>query len=125
MTNIIHAYAATQPGGALEPYTYDAGDLGPEQVEIAVSTCGLCHSDLSMIENDWGLTAYPLVPGHEVIGKIVAAGDQVKNVTVGQTVGLGWTSGSCLHCRQCLSGNQNLCPEAEATIIGRAGGFAL
>ena len=124
MTNPVHAYAVTQKGGLLEPYAYDAGELGPEQVEIAVSHCGLCHSDLSMIENDWGMTAFPFVPGHEVVGKIVAAGDQVKNVTVGQTVGLGWTSGSCLHCRQCLSGNQNLCRQVEATIVGRPGGFA-
>ncbi len=124
MTNTIHAYAVTQPGGALEPYTYDAGELGEEQVEIAVSYCGICQSDVSMIDNLWGMTTYPLVPGHEVVGTVVAAGDQVKNVTAGQTVGLGWTSGSCLHCRQCLSGNQNLCPEAEATIIGRPGGFA-
>ncbi len=70
------------------------------------------------------MTAYPLVPGHEVIGTVVAVGEQAKNVTVGQTVGLGWNSGSCQHCRQCLSGNQNLCPEAEATIVGRPGGFA-
>ncbi len=124
MTDTIHAYALTQKGGVLEPYDYEAGELGAEQVEIAVSYCGLCHSDLSMIGNDWGMTTYPLVPGHEAVGKVVAAGDQVKNVTVGQTVGLGWTSESCMHCRQCLSGNQNLCPEAEGTIVGRPGGFA-
>ena len=124
MTNTIHAYAVTEPGRALEPYTYDAGTLGAEEVEIAVSYCGVCQSDVSMIDNLWGMSAYPLVPGHEVVGTVVAAGEQVKNVTVGQTDGLGWTSGSCLHCRQCLSGNQNLCPEAEATIVGRPGGFA-
>ena len=124
MTNTIQAYAVTEPGRALEPYTYDAGELGAEDVEIAVSYCGVCQSDLSMIDNLWGMTGYPLVPGHEVVGTVVAAGDQVKNITVGQTVGLGWTSGSCLHCQQCLSGNQNLCPEAEATIVGRPGGFA-
>lgn len=77
-----------------------------------------------MIDNLYGMTDYPFVPGHEVIGRVVAAGNQVKNIAVGQTVGLGWNSGSCLHCRQCLSGNQNLCPEAEVTIVGRPGGFA-
>ncbi len=115
---------APRQGAPLEPYSYDAGELLPEQVEIAVSTCGICHSDLVILDNEFGITTYPLIPGHEVVGKIVAAGDQVKNVTVGQTVGLGWTSGSCMHCLQCLSGNQNLCPQAESTILGRPGGFA-
>ncbi len=124
MTTTINAYAAPRQGAALEPYSYDAGELRPEQVEIAVSSCGICHSDLIILDNEFGITTYPLVPGHEVIGKIVAVGSQAKSVTVGQTVGLGWTSGSCMHCSQCLSGNQNFCPQIESTIVGRPGGFA-
>jgi len=124
MSNIIKAYAAQSAHAPLEPFEFDAGPLGDEHVEIAVSYCGVCHSDLSMLDNDWGMTGYPFVPGHEVVGKVVAAGPHVKRVKVGQTVGLGWTSESCMHCKQCLSGNHNLCATAEGTIIHRHGGFA-
>ena len=120
----IKAYAATSPGAALEPFEFDPGPLGDEQVEIAVDYCGICHSDLSVIHNNWGNARFPLVPGHEVSGRIVAVGDKVKKVKVGDRVGLGWFSGSCMSCPDCLRGDQNLCPNGEDTIIGRPGGFA-
>ncbi len=120
----IHAYAATKPKGELAPFEYDPGPLGSEQVEIQVSHCGICHSDLAMLDSEWGPTQYPLVPGHEVIGTIAAVGDHVTNLKVGQRVGLGWYSGCCMHCRQCMGGDHNLCTKAEATIWGRHGGFA-
>ncbi len=120
----IKAYAATAPKAPLTPFEYEAGPLGDEHVEIAVSYCGICHSDLSMLDNEWGMSAYPLIAGHEVVGKITAVGDHVKNLKVGQTVGLGWFSGSCMSCPQCLGGDQNLCSTAEGTIVQRHGGFA-
>jgi len=120
----IHAMAAGSAGGKLEAFEYEPGPLGREQVEIQVITCGVCHSDLSMIDNEWGTSTYPLVPGHEVIGRIVEAGDAVKRVKVGDMVGLGWFSGSCMSCPQCLSGNHNLCGAGEQTIVARHGGFA-
>jgi alcohol/geraniol dehydrogenase (NADP+) len=121
---MIRAFAASQPGSALELFEYDPGTLEADEVEIAVETCGLCHSDLSMLDNDWGFTAYPFVPGHEVSGKVAAIGDQVTRVKIGDTVGLGWYAGSCLICHQCMSGNHNLCASNEGTIVGRHGGFA-
>ena len=124
MSTKFKAYAATAKGQALAPFEFDPGPLGVEQVEIKVSHCGICHSDLSMLDNEWGMTTYPFVPGHEVAGTVVAAGSQVKRVKVGDRVGLGWFSGSCLFCRQCLSGDHNLCATAEQTMIGRHGGFA-
>ncbi len=124
MSTNFKAYAATAKGKALTPFEFDPGTIGDEQVEIKVSNCGLCHSDLSMLDNDWGMSAYPFVPGHEVVGTIVAAGDNVKRVKVGDLVGLGWFSGSCMSCAQCLAGDHNLCVSAESTIVGRFGGFA-
>ena len=124
MSTTIKAYAATAAKSPLTPFEYTPGPLGDEQVDIAVSYCGLCHSDLSMLDNDWGLSVYPFVGGHEVVGKVVAVGDQVKHLKVGQTVGLGWYSGSCMTCRQCMSGDHNLCPTVEGTIVHRHGGFA-
>ncbi|HEY6455723.1 MAG TPA: NAD(P)-dependent alcohol dehydrogenase [Steroidobacteraceae bacterium] len=102
----------------------DLGPLGSEEVEVAVEHCGLCHSDLSVLANDWGISQYPAILGHEVIGRVTAVGTSAKGVKVGQRVGVGWNSGSCMHCRQCLSGSHHLCPEAQATIVGHRGGFA-
>src|SRR5678816_415407 len=121
---MIHAYAAHEPHGKLSPFEFDPGPLRDEQVEIRVSHCGICHSDLSMLDNEWMQSKYPLVPGHEVVGTIAAAGPQAKGLKVGQRVGLGWFSESCLACSQCLSGNHNLCATAEQTIVNRHGGFA-
>jgi uncharacterized zinc-type alcohol dehydrogenase-like protein len=120
----IHALAAMQAKGKLEPFSFDPGPLGAEQVEIAVEYCGVCHSDLSMLNNEWGMSKFPQVLGHEAIGKVTAVGEAAKLVKVGQTVGLGWNSGSCLHCHPCLSGDHNMCKSLESTIVGRYGAFA-
>ena len=67
--SMIKSYAAKAAGSELELYEYDAGELKPEDVEVQVDYCGICHSDLSMIDNEWGFSQYPLVAGHEVIGR--------------------------------------------------------
>ncbi len=120
----IRAWAAHKVGGKLEPFEFDPGPLGAEDVEVAVDHCGICHSDLSMLDNEWGFTAYPFVPGHEAIGRVVAIGAQAKGLQVGQRVGIGWNAHSCLHCAQCLAGRQHLCREVQGTIAGRHGAFA-
>lgn len=124
MTTKIKAFAALACGQSLQPYEYEPGPLGAEQVEIKVEYCGICHSDLSMLDNEWGMSAYPLVPGHEVVGTVVAVGSSAKRVKVGDRVGLGWNSGSCLACPPCLAGDHNFCSSGEGTIVGRHGGFA-
>jgi uncharacterized zinc-type alcohol dehydrogenase-like protein len=121
---MIRAWAAKAAGKSLERFEYDPGPLPAEQVEVAVEYCGVCHSDLSMIDNEWGMSAYPLVPGHEVIGRIVAVGPQAKGLAMGQRVGIGWTADSCMHCMPCLGGDQHLCSGAVGTIVGHHGGFA-
>lgn len=120
----IRGWAATAPGQPLMPQGYDPGPLGAEEVEVAVDYCGICHSDLSMIDNEWGMARYPFIPGHEVIGRVVALGPQAKGLQLSQRVGIGWTAQTCMHCRPCLSGDQHLCAEAVPTIGGRHGGFA-
>jgi alcohol/geraniol dehydrogenase (NADP+) len=120
----VHALAAKAAKGKLEPYEFSLGELPSEQVEIGVEWCGICHSDLSVLDNEWGISQYPFVPGHEVVGTVRAVGSHVKRIKVGDRVGLGWYSGSCNTCRQCMSGDHNLCPTAEATMLGRPGGFA-
>jgi uncharacterized zinc-type alcohol dehydrogenase-like protein len=120
----INAYAATTAHGPLKPFSFDPGELGPEEVEIKVSHCGICHSDLSMLDNEWGMSQYPFVPGHEVAGTVVALGSGAKGLKIGQRVGLGWWSHSCLACHDCLSGDHHLCANVQGTIFGRHGGFA-
>lgn len=120
----IEAYAVMQQGGALEPFAYDAGELRADDVNVEVESCGVCHSDLSMIDNEWGFSSYPLVPGHEVVGTVTDVGPAVVKLKVGDRVGIGWLADSCGQCRSCLSGHHNLCPKGEQLIVGRHGGFA-
>ncbi len=123
-TKTINAYAALEAGGKLEQFTYEVGELDANEVEIDVLYCGICHSDLSMIDNEWGMSHFPLVAGHEIVGKIAATGSHVNNLKPGMTVGLGWHSGYCGDCNPCETGDQNLCSTAQATIVARHGGFA-
>ncbi|MCV2884123.1 NAD(P)-dependent alcohol dehydrogenase [Aestuariibacter sp. AA17] len=121
---MIKAYAAMSQGGKLEAFEYDPGPLHADEVEIDVESCGICHSDLSMLDNEWGMTEYPFVPGHEVVGIIKQVGKNVTQLEVGQRVGLGWHAGYCSTCHTCQSGDHNLCSSASMTIAGRHGGFA-
>jgi len=98
--------------------------LGPQEVEIVVTHCGVCHSDLHLISNDWGISQFPFIPGHEIIGTVGAIGSDVRGLSVGQRVGLGWQSNSCGVCEWCTRGLENLCPTLEATCVHRNGGYA-
>ncbi|ROP60014.1 putative zinc-type alcohol dehydrogenase-like protein [Enterobacter sp. BIGb0383] len=124
--SIIKSYAAPQAGAALELQEFDAGPLGAEDVEVQVDYCGVCHSDLSMIDNEWGFSQYPLVAGHEVVGRVAALGSlaQNKGLKIGQRVGIGWTARSCGHCDACIDGNQVNCQEGSVPTILNRGGFA-
>lgn len=121
---MINAYAALSAGAPLEPYQFAADPLGPSEIEIAISHCGMCHSDLHLIDNDWGVSSYPLVPGHEIVGVVTRIGAAVSHLSVGQRVGVGWLAGSCMNCEQCLAGNENLCRQGQPTCVGRHGGYA-
>ena len=76
MTN-INSYAAKKEGGQLEQYNYDPGQLSGWEIEVDVSHCGICHSDVHLIDNDWDISTYPLVPGHEVVGTVAMKGKHV------------------------------------------------
>ena len=120
----VRAYAVNEPQGNFEPFEFELGALGPHEVDIAVETCGICHSDLSMLDNHWGMTQYPYVPGHEVVGTVADKGTLVNHLNIGDPVGLGWHAGYCLTCPACVRGDHNMCMQASATIVGRHGGFA-
>jgi uncharacterized zinc-type alcohol dehydrogenase-like protein len=120
----VHAFAAMKAGDALRPFSYEVSSLQPFEVLIKVSHCGLCHSDIHLIDNDWGRSQYPLVPGHEIIGTIVKKGEQVDHLKVGERVGVSWIHNACMQCPTCLEGDTNICPEKTAICNGHYGGFA-
>jgi uncharacterized zinc-type alcohol dehydrogenase-like protein len=121
---LIQGLAAHAAGAELLPFRYDPGELGLQEVEIGISHCGICYSDIHLISNDWGNSQYPFIPGHEIIGIVTAVGSDVSSVRVGQRVGLGWQSNSCGQCEWCTQGMENLCPASEGTCLHRHGGYA-
>src|ERR1700722_19949998 len=98
---------------ALVPYEYEPAPLLRFHVEIDVTCCGVCHSDLHLIDNDWSVSEYPLVPGHEIVGRVVEASPEAS-LRVGQRVGVGWQRSACLECELCRAGKENLCLSQEA-----------
>jgi len=123
-TSLTRGFAALRPGAELAPYSFDRAAPASTEVEIAVTHCGICHSDLHLVDNDWAVSVYPFVPGHEIVGTVLRTGADVSGLRVGQRVGTGWLAGSCMSCEQCAEGNENLCRAARPTCVGRNGGFA-
>lgn len=120
----IQGLAAHAAGAELLTFRYDPGELGSNDLEIDITHCGICHSDIHLISNDWGISQYPFIPGHEIVGKVSAVGSSVSHLKVGQRVGLGWESNSCGTCEWCTQGLENLCAQMEATCVHRNGGYA-
>ncbi len=94
------------------------------ECRIKIQTCGICHSDLHMIDNDWRISRYPLVPGHEIVGTVIETGAMVGHLKIGDRAGVGWQAGACMECSDCIRGDENLCEKNIGTIVGRDGGFA-
>jgi len=119
----ISSFAALSAKQPLVPYSYEPEALRPTDVEVKISHCGICHSDLHLIDDDWGSSKYPLVPGHEIVGEVVAKGDACAHA-LGERVGIGWQRSACFECEQCRAGRENLCARQQATCLGHMGGFA-
>jgi uncharacterized zinc-type alcohol dehydrogenase-like protein len=120
----IQGLAVHAAGAELLRYKYDAGELGASDVAVRISHCGVCHSDLHLIDNDWGLSKYPFIPGHEIVGTVTEIGSAVKDRAVGERVGIGWQADSCGICEWCRQGDEHLCAKSQPTCVGRNGGYA-
>lgn len=120
----IHGLAVHAAGAQLLAYKYEPGEIKADEVEVKISHCGVCHSDVHLIDNDWGISKYPFIPGHEIVGSVVAVGSEVKDRKVGERVGIGWQADSCGICEWCRQGDEHLCAKAQPTCVGRHGGYA-
>ena len=120
----IRGLAAHAAGAQLLSYKYSVGELGPHEVEVKITHCGVCHSDIHLINNDWGLSKYPFIPGHEIVGTVTGVGSEVTDRTLGERVGIGWQADSCGICEWCRQGDEHLCAKAQPTCVGRNGGYA-
>ena len=116
------AYAAQAADKPLAPHPIARRAPGAQDVQIDILYCGVCHSDLHSVRNEWGGTHYPCVPGHEIVGTVTAVGAAVKNFKVGDTVGVGCMVGSCGHCASCKEGEENYC---ENGLVGTYNGPAV
>ncbi|KAK9285013.1 hypothetical protein L1049_024195 [Liquidambar formosana] len=102
-------WAATDPSGILSPFNFSRRATGDEDVRFKVLYCGICHSDLHSLKNDWGFSTYPLVPGHEIVGIVTEIGSKVKKFKVGDEVGVGCMVGACHSCSSCSNDHENYC----------------
>jgi uncharacterized zinc-type alcohol dehydrogenase-like protein len=109
MPKKIPAWGARAPKGPLAPLTIERREPGPHDVEFEVLYCGICHSDVHKVNNDWGSTQYPIVPGHEIVGRVVARGPSVTRFRDGDLVGVGCIVDSCRECAECRAGREMFC----------------
>jgi alcohol/geraniol dehydrogenase (NADP+) len=120
----IKGLAAHAAGAELLSFRYKVAELGPNEVEVKISHCGVCHSDVHLIDNDWSISKYPFIPGHEIVGTITAVGSAVLDRKHGERVGIGWQADSCGICEWCRQGDEHLCAKSQPTCVGRNGGYA-
>lgn len=104
-----HGYAAHKSTAALEPFQFDRREVGPRDVQIKITYCGVCHSDLHTARNEWKNTVYPVVPGHEIVGQVTQVGPEVKGFKIGDRVAVGCLVNSCGSCPGCKDNQEQFC----------------
>jgi alcohol dehydrogenase (NADP+) len=105
----VRAYAAQSPTSGMAPFAIERRELRADDVAIEIEFCGICHTDIHFVHNDWGMTVYPVVPGHEIVGRVTAVGEAVKKFTPGERVGVGCLVDSCRSCASCEEGLEQYC----------------
>jgi len=127
----VKSYAAQTEGATLAPYNFERRSPRPHDVHIEITYCGVCHTDIHLINNDWGISIYPMVPGHEIVGRVVAVGEHVKKFKPGDFAGVGCLVDSCRDCDYCNEGLEQHCAngavytysayEKDGTTIAQGG----
>ncbi|MBN1264444.1 MAG: NAD(P)-dependent alcohol dehydrogenase [Anaerolineales bacterium] len=109
----ILGFAAKKPEAVLEPFRYELPDFKEHDVRIDITHCGVCYTDIQGIEDYYGITSFPFVPGHEIVGNVTAVGKEVRDLRIGDRVGVGWQGRSCMQCQWCLQGKEHLCDDID------------
>jgi len=109
------AYAAFNPHDPLAPFEFERRELKATDVQIEILYCGVCHSDIHQVRNEWGNSSFPMVPGHEIVGKVINLGSEVKKFVIGDKVGVGCMVDSCRTCPDCLEQQQQYCNHSVFT----------
>ena len=109
MTTLAKGYAAQSATDSLKPFQFNRRAVGPRDVKIEILFCGVCHSDLHQVRNEWGGTTYPIVPGHEIVGRVVEVGSAVQKFSIGDKAGVGCLVDSCRECDSCKKGLEQFC----------------
>ncbi|KAL5556620.1 hypothetical protein UlMin_038856 [Ulmus minor] len=112
-------WAARDSSGVLSPFQFSRRENGEKDVTFKVLYCGVCHTDLHMIKNDWGFSSFPLVPGHEIVGVVTEIGSKVQKFSVGDKIGVGYMIGSCQDCGNCTEDLENYCPKMIPTCSAK------
>ena len=99
-----HGYAAFDRKSALGPWSFERREAGPRDVVVEIAYCGICHSDIHQVRDEWGGSMYPMVPGHEIVGRVSAVGADVTKFKPGDLAGIGVTVQTCMACENCLAG---------------------
>ncbi|XP_041021695.1 probable cinnamyl alcohol dehydrogenase 6 [Juglans microcarpa x Juglans regia] len=117
-TQKVSGWAAHDSSGKITPYIFTRRENGINDVTIRILYCGICHTDLHQARNDWGITMYPIVPGHEITGVITKVGSNVKRFKEGDRVGVGCLAASCLECEFCINSQENYCDQMQFSYNG-------
>jgi uncharacterized zinc-type alcohol dehydrogenase-like protein len=118
--SVTRAYAAQSPDAKLGPFQIERRELRPRDVQFEILFCGVCHSDIHMARNEWKQTIYPVVPGHEIVGRVTAVGDKVTKFKTGDLAGVGCLVDSCRQCANCKKGLEQYCTVGNVlTYSGR------
>jgi len=115
----VKAYGTEAPDAALEQLDINRREVSSKDVEIDILYCGVCHSDLHFARNDWGFSVYPVVPGHEIVGKVIKVGEGITKFNVGELVAVGCLVDSCRECNNCKNDLEQYCPEFVGTYGGQ------
>ncbi|XP_051139121.1 probable cinnamyl alcohol dehydrogenase 6 [Andrographis paniculata] len=117
-TQTVHGWAAHDPSGNITPYTFKRRENGVNDVTIKILYCGICHTDIHHVKDDWGITMYPVVPGHEIVGVVTKVGSNVTGFKVGDRAGVGCMAATCLDCEYCRDGQENYCDQVQFVYNG-------
>ena len=117
----VRGYAAKSATSPLAPFSFQRREPGPHDIVIDIQYCGVCHSDLHQVRNDWRGSTFPIVPGHEIVGRVAAAGPQVRKLKEGDTAGVGCMVYSCRTCASCKEGLEQYCESRPHVDVQQRG----